>query len=208
MNTFLFLHIITGTIGLVCGLLIIFLRKADQKHQLLGKIYFYSLGFSMLFSFAFSVPKQDIFLFCIGVWTLYMIITGNRALKLKNNDSVSIYDYSFTGIMTIFGVLLIGYGIFQVVSHQAMSIVSFAFGLLSLLFVYNDIRLFRGRSRFKNPHHLAHIQKMMGSFISALTAFIVVNNTVLPGLIAWLLPTIVLTPLIVMWSRKWGIMKQ
>lgn len=205
MSIILLLHIVGGSIGLISGMFIIFLRKADQRHQILGKIFSYALGFSMLASFAISMPKKDIFLFCIGVWTLYMIVTGNRVLKLKNLEAVANIDYFLSGTMLVFGVSLIGYGILQLISQQSMSVVSILFGLISLFLVYNDIKLYRGQTNFKNAYQLAHIQKMMGSFIAALTAFIVVNNTMLPGLIAWLLPTMVLTPLIVMWSRKWAI---
>lgn len=205
MSIILLLHIVGGSIGLFSGMFIIFLRKADQRHQILGKIFSYALGFSMLASFAISMPKKDIFLFCIGVWTLYMIVTGNRVLKLKNLEAVAKIDYFLSGTMLVFGVSFIGYGILQLISQQSMSVVSILFGLISLFLVYNDIKLYRGQTNFKNACQLAHIQKMMGSFIAALTAFIVVNNTMLPGLIAWLLPTMVLTPLIVMWSRKWAI---
>jgi hypothetical protein len=43
---------------------------------------------------------------------------------------------------------------------------------------------------------------MLGSYIASVTAFLVVNNTILPPMIAWLLPTAAVTPLIVTWSRK------
>jgi hypothetical protein len=43
---------------------------------------------------------------------------------------------------------------------------------------------------------------MTGSYIASSTAFLVVNNTILPGIIAWLIPTVLLVPLIIMWSRK------
>lgn len=205
MSIILLLHVVGGSIGLISGMFIIFLRKADQRHQILGKIFSYALGFSMLASFDISMPKKDIFLFCIGVWTLYMIVTGNRVLKLKNLEAVAKIDYFLSGTMLVFGVSLMGYGILQLISQQSMSVVSILFGLISLFLVYNDIKLYRGQTNFKNAYQLAHIQKMTGSFIAALTAFIVVNNTMLPGLIAWLLPTMVLTPLIVMWSRKWAI---
>ena len=46
---------------------------------------------------------------------------------------------------------------------------------------------------------------MMGSYIAAMTAFIVVNNTILPEIVAWLLPTVIVTPLIIKWSRKYKI---
>jgi len=53
---------------------------------------------------------------------------------------------------------------------------------------------------------------MTGSYIAALTGFIVVNaNYVavqIPDIIYWLLPTLLLTPLIIKWSEKYEVIKK
>ena len=58
---------------------------------------------------------------------------------------------------------------------------------------------------------LAHLQRMTGSYIAACTAFLVVNldkvKIPIPPVIAWLLPTMILTPLIIKWSRERGHIK-
>jgi len=80
------------------------------------------------------------------------------------------------------------------------------FGLLGLLFVRQDFQNYRGKAKAKNYWLLAHLQRMTGAFIAALTAFLVVNAQHLPnqipGFIYWLLPTLIFTPLIISWSRK------
>ena len=52
---------------------------------------------------------------------------------------------------------------------------------------------------------------MTGAFIAALTAFLVVNANYLPEqspeILYWLLPTIVFTPLIIIWRRKFEVKK-
>jgi type IV secretory pathway component VirB8 len=46
---------------------------------------------------------------------------------------------------------------------------------------------------------------MIGAYIASITAFLVVNNTILPGVVAWLLPTAVLVPVLIKWSRKYAV---
>ncbi|MEJ7684882.1 MAG: hypothetical protein WKG06_44950 [Segetibacter sp.] len=46
---------------------------------------------------------------------------------------------------------------------------------------------------------------MTGSYVASATAFLVVNNKILPNIIAWLLPTIIIVPLIVSWTRKYKV---
>jgi hypothetical protein len=51
---------------------------------------------------------------------------------------------------------------------------------------------------------------MIGAYISALTAFLVVNlhGDYIPGFVAWLLPTALLVPFIVRWSRQYSKLKR
>ena len=202
MSILLYIHIILVIIGLIAGILIILLKKGDKRHQLTGKIFSYALGISMLGSFPISIAKENTFLFCIGIWTLYMIITGNRSLKITNTKMVSKIDWLITILMLFFGVLLLANGLSSFHSGLGLPIVSSVFAWISFFFVWTDIRFFNGKMTAINAPKLIHIQRMMGAFIASVTAFIVVNNTILPGLVAWLLPTLVFTPLIIRWSRK------
>jgi hypothetical protein len=107
--------------------------------------------------------------------------------------------------MLIFGVGFVALGTYYLVHSRYFGAVLLVFGSISLLFVYQDYTNFKGRSRVKNYWLTTHIQRMTGSYIASVTAFLVVNNTLIPGIIAWLLPTFLLVPLIIKWSRKHGI---
>jgi len=48
---------------------------------------------------------------------------------------------------------------------------------------------------------------MMGSYIAAVTAFLLVNNEILPPVSVWLLPTVVIAPLITIWTRRYKVDK-
>lgn len=204
MNIILYTHIIFGTIGLLAGVCVILLKKGDKRHRFIGKIFSYTLGLSMLASFPISFYKENVFLFCIGMWTLYMIITGHRSLQITDIKRVTLMDWSITLTMLVFGILLLANGFYQISFGLGLPIVSMVFGSLSLVFVWTDFRFFKGKLKAQNAHQLVHIQRMMGAFIASLTAFVVVNNTMVPGLIAWLLPTVIFIPLIAKWSRQWA----
>jgi hypothetical protein len=76
------------------------------------------------------------------------------------------------------------------------------------MFALQDFKNFRNKSKVKNFWLTTHIQRMTGSYIASATAFLVVNNTILLGVISWLLPTAILTPLIVIWVRKYQVLNQ
>jgi hypothetical protein len=47
-----------------------------------------------------------------------------------------------------------------------------------------------------------HIQRMAGAWIASLTAFAVVNLTMLPDPVVWLGPTVLVSPLVTYWTRR------
>jgi uncharacterized membrane protein len=200
----LLLHIFSGTLGLITGTIILFLRKGDQRHKLLGRVFGISLALSMLLSFPFSILHKNYFLFSIGVWTLYMIVTAYRFLHIKSRDEVRPLDWLPTLVMIVFGLALLYIGGINLLKRNSFGWVAMVFGAISLMFVLSDFRFLRASNRKKKAHLLMHIQRMMGAYIASLTAFLVVNNSFLPGVLAWLLPSLIITPLIFVWSRKYG----
>jgi uncharacterized membrane protein len=204
-NFLLIIHIFLGGTGLLLGIFAMFSKKGDKRHKLIGNIYYCSMLGTGLIAMILSYLHPSQFLFIIAVFTLYMILTGKRYLKKKKISDVKKIDWLLTLTMFIFGTAFIGLGANGIVKNNYFGIVLVVFGGLSLLFVYQDYRNFKGQSSIKNFWLTTHLQRMVGSFIAAFTAFIVVNNTFLPEIVAWLLPIFALVPLIIIWRRKYQI---
>ena len=108
--------------------------------------------------------------------------------------------------MLLFGLAFIAFGIKLFLQQEKFGIVFVVFGFISLRFMYTDWQNYTGKAKEKNYWLLAHLQRMTGAYIASLTAFLVVNK-ILPGIIVWLLPTVILTPLIIVWTRKYRVGK-
>lgn len=199
----LMLHILAGGTSLLLGAVLLILKKGDVRHKTLGKIYYYSMLMTAFSALVMSCIHFSYFLFIIGVFTSYMVLTGKRALKLKQLKDVRTIDWIFTLTMLLFGLAFVSIGAYLIFGGSSFGSVMLVFGGISLIFVYQDYSNFRGTSSVVNFWLVAHLQRMIGSYIASATAFLVVNNTFLPGIVAWLLPTILLVPLIVIWSRKY-----
>jgi len=202
-NTLLVFHIAGGSIGLLTGSIVMMLKKGDKNHVRLGNIYFYSLLLSAIVSFPMSFLHSNWFLFIVGVFTSYMLLTGRSYLGKRTSAEVKVTDWILAGTMLLFGLGFLGIGLLNVFKGVYFGIVLIVFGAISLSFVLQDWANFTGRARVKNFWLTTHLQRMIGSYIASATAFIVVNNHVIPGVVAWLLPTIVLTPLIGIWTKKY-----
>jgi len=201
-NILLIIHVTGGSISLLLGSYILSTKKGDQRHKKIGKVFFYTMLTSALVSLPMSYLHSNYFLFIIGVFTIYMVLSGKRYLAIKTPEQVSIYDWLLSAMMLIFGLLFILFGIIQLVKGVFFGVVFMVFGIIALSFVLQDYTNFRGKSKIKNTWLTSHLQRMTGSYIATSTAFLVVNNTILPPVLAWMMPTIILTPLIVIWSKK------
>ena len=206
-NTLLYIHIAGGGISLLLGFIILCLKKGDKIHKNIGNIYFYALLTASVFAIPMSYLHPNYFLFIISVFTIYMLLTGKRYLQKKSIINVTNTDWLLTVLMAVCGTAFIGSGILHIMKFNSFGIVFIVFGSISYLFVYQDKINFTGQSTIKNFFLITHLQRFIGSYIASTTAFLVVNNKVLPGVIAWLLPTILIVPLIIKWTRKYKVVK-
>jgi uncharacterized membrane protein len=201
-------HILGGTVGLTCGLINIVRKKGDKTHKLVGKGFLYGMLTAGFMSFALSILHPNPFLFMVGILTIFLVGTGQRYLSLKNlgNGQKPLFiDWVLTIMMLVTGIAFVGIGINNVIHGNNFGIVFIAFGGLGLRNVKSDFNYYRGIIDFKNYWLLQHIGRMSGGFIASVTAVLVVNGkyfAFIPDILLWLLPTILIVPLIVYWSRK------
>ncbi|MDZ4746997.1 MAG: hypothetical protein SH808_00805 [Saprospiraceae bacterium] len=208
---FLIVHIVNGATGLIAGTINLIRRKGDLWHKRIGVVFAYSMNIAGISAIVLSILNPNYFLTIVGVFTIYMVSTAYRYIRLRlteiDNDPKN-FDWFLTVCMGIAGLLFVGLGALTLFKANTFGIVYIVFGCIGLLFVRADIKNYRGKARQRNYWLLAHLQRMTGGYIAALTAFLVVNAdnfpSIIPGLVLWLLPTAVLTPLIIIWSRKYS----
>lgn len=211
-KTFLVLHIIGGSVGLITGTINLVCKKGDKNHKLVGKIFAFSMLTAGLSSFILSIILQNYFLFMIGVFTIYLVGTGYRYIYLKmlgSDQTPTILDWIITTMMLLAGFTFIGLGIYKIFLLDNFGIVFIVFGILGLRLVKTDFINYKGKFKTKNYWLIAHLKRMTGGYIAAITAFLVVNSKyspiVLPSVLIWLLPTAILTPLIISWTKKYKV---
>lgn len=202
------IHIAAGTVGLLSGTFILIRPKGDQQHKLVGKVFAVGMLIASIVALIISLMHSNYFLFIVGVFTIYLVGTGWRYLQLKQlnkEQTPKIIDWLLLIGMAIFAVLFVIFGACLFGKSNNFGIVLFSFGMISSLMVLSDLKTFQGKIKYKNYWLLLHLQRMIGAYIASFTAFLVVNNQYLPPILAWLLPTIIFTPLIIFWSRQYSI---
>ena len=196
-------HAMFGGIGLITGIGSIIVKKGSTIHKRMGKLFSIGMITSSLISIPISwMPNhENLFLFLIGLFTIYLVLAGNRALTFKTKEKADWIDKIISGSMLIFSLLMVIMGVYGVLNSVSISILYLFFGGFGLFLTIKDFRFFNNLNKEKNAWLIAHIGKMIGAFIASITAFIIAGLGI-GSLIAWTLPTILGTIYILYWKRK------
>ncbi len=200
------IHIITGVFALLSGPVAMFNQDGGQLHRQSGKIYFWSMTVIFATSIILSIYRGNIFLFLIGIFSMHLVLTGYRALKLKmlhRGQKAARIDWFILVLSGIagLGLCLMGAWLWSGKGNN-FGLVPIVFGAVMLSGVRQDYKRFTVPPKEKNHWLLKHIGSMMGGYIATVTAFCVNNIHTNPAFISWLLPTVILTPVIMMTTRK------
>ena len=202
VRAILITHVLAGSIALLCGMIAIIFRNKVKWHKPFGKVYFWCMTIIFFSSTVMSVYHSNIFLLCVGFFTYYSALTAYRSLKLKKlhlDQKPGWFDWI---IEIVFGIIHIGFVTFAITllfkEHYTGGTISLVFGSIGLRSNISTIKRLRKNLEYKNYWLLAHIGGMLGSYIGALTAFLVnnVRGGQVPNIVLWLGPTVIIVPLI------------
>lgn len=201
----IYIHAFFGGIGLITGIGTILLKKGSPNHKKLGRWFSWSMIISSLISLVIARMPGHInnFLFLIGIFTIYMVLAGNRALTFKSvkKTKANLRDKLVSGAMVFSGILMILFGIIGLIQSQSQGVLFIFFGLFGLFMPYSDFRLFATTLQNRKLWLMNHLSRMLGALIASVTAFLVAAMKY-DNLLAWMLPTLTGTVYIVYWIRK------
>ena len=175
-------------------------RKGKAWHKRSGKIFFYAMLTSALLALVIAVLPGHFspFLFSIGVFTTYLLLSGYGALRYR----LASYNPR-TGRIISIAMLVCAAGMVMVplLVNGELDVVLAVFGGIGLAFALRDLRLYGRPERLRQAWLKQHIGKMTGAYIASVTAFLVVNEF-MPHYLNWLLPTVLGSLYIAYWSRR------
>ncbi|WP_281637996.1 hypothetical protein [Flavobacterium marginilacus] len=201
----IYIHAFFGGIGLITGIGNIIVKKGQKLHKKMGKLFSIGMITSSLLSLpiCFMPKHQNLFLFLIGIFTIYLVTSGNRALTFKSKSKVKadLTDRLISGTMLFLSIIMILIGIYCVLNTITNGVLFAFFGGFGLFMTIKDFIFFKNFAKTKNSWLTKHIGKMVGALIASITAFIVAGLG-LGNLITWITPSIIGTLYIIYWNRK------
>lgn len=202
-------HIAAGFVSLVVAPLAMLTAKGGDWHRRWGKTFFYGMSVVAVTAIIMGVLTTNWLMAMVAVFSFQMIASGYRALYLKRlheGQRPAGMDKLIMGAAILVNGGLFMWGLIHLfLGHrQGTPIIFLVFGAIGLLFVWRDFQRFYKTNHDKREWLYAHMSGFLGGYIATVSAFSAVNLGVIkPMWLQWLWPTIIGTPLIVIWVRSY-----
>ncbi len=201
--TLIYIHAFFGGIGLLSGLVSIIGKKGRFYHKKAGLIFSITMFVSALIAIPITLlPKhENLLLHLLSIFTIYLVISGNRVLRFKKHHSLGIVDIVTTSFMGLVFMGMIGVGIHHYIEELPKSTLFFFFGGFGIMATVRDITLFKTFKTNPTAYLSNHIGKMSGAYGAAVTAFLLaaLNSSTLW---VWITPSVITLLFVTFWRRK------
>ena len=135
MGILLSIHILAGTIALLCAALAISSEKGKKFHVLSGRTYFWSMVGIFLTAIPMSIINSNIFLFLIAIFSFYLAFAGVRFAKNRKSIATTI-DWIAVSLMILSGLGMWALAVIYFINDNSQYITLFVFGFIALALGY------------------------------------------------------------------------
>jgi len=204
MEYLLPIHILAGTIALLAAAFAICSEKGKKIHITAGKTYYWGMVGIFLTALPMSIINKEISLFLVAFFSFYLAFAGRRFAQNRTGVASRI-DWIAVGLMIVTGIGMWLLAIFYFIDSNSDYIVLFFFGFISIVLGYTDYKTHKHQEATGKKRIARHLSNMLAGTIAVVTAVLVVNVDIEPQWLPWILPTVILVPVISWWN--WKIMK-
>ena len=200
-KTLLVIHIFAGVIALLSAALALSTEKGKKFHVLSGKSYFWAMVLIFLTAIPMSILNSNVFLFLVAIFSFYLAFSGMRFARNRKGIPTRL-DLIAVNFMFLSGAGMWILAIIFFINNNSQFITLIVFGFLALFLGYGDFQTFKNQTAIGKERIAKHLTNMMGGTIAVVTAVLVVNPPSNPEWVWWILPTVLITPIIFWWNKK------
>ena len=201
MQILLPIHILAGTIALLCAALAVSSAKGKKFHVLAGRTYFWCMTAIFLTAIPMSVITSNLFLFLIAFFSFYLAFAGIRFARNRKGIATT-SDWIAVGLMLLSGVGMWILAAIYFMNNNSQYIPLLVFGFLAIVLGYGDFKSHKNKTAIGKERIVRHLVSMIAGTIAVITAVLVVNVKIEPVWIWWVLPTVLIFPVIIWWRIK------
>lgn len=188
-------HVTAGFTALVVAPVAMMVRKGSGVHKRWGRVYFWAMFAIFVTALGLLVVRPNLFLTFISVLSFYGAFSGVRSLRRKRPASgqrptwldwgAAVGALAAGSGFVLWGGLTLS-GLWQAAMPSAFSLLGIAFGVVLGKDAWHDLTSFRRPNPDPRWWWTYHLERMVGSYLAAVTAFLVQNvGPLLPDTFVW-----------------------
>ncbi|MGP6158177.1 MAG: hypothetical protein ACLPYS_11850 [Vulcanimicrobiaceae bacterium] len=193
MHLITLLHVVAGSVALIVAPAALLVPKGKGWHRRWGIAFSWAMVFVLCSAAFMWQAKGHVFLVPLGLVSAYLIFSGWRSIArrrrgYREGGANLALDLGAAVLTTACGLTLLAMAATAASPlMHALVPVLVGLGMISLAFALNDVLGFAS-PRLKMGWLLSHLSGMIAAYISAITAFIVINAHGVPMTIRWAVP--------------------
>ena len=174
MDILLVIHVLAGTIALLCSAIAVSSEKGKKFHVLSGRTYFWCMVGIFLTAIPMSIINSNIFLFLIAIFSFYLAFAGMRFAKNRKGIATTI-DYIAVSLMILSGLGMWVLAVIYFINENSQYITLLVFGFIALALGCADYISHKNKAAIGKERIAKHLTNMMAGTIAVITAVLVVN---------------------------------
>ena len=198
--TVLAIHIAAGSTSLAMAGVALVTAKGGRLHVLAGRVYAVGMTVVFLTAVPLAFLGGSTFLFLIALFSFYLVFAGWRFARNRQRRAHPV-DWVAVAAIGITGLAMWGYAVVIALNGSSQWVTLLVFGAIAIALGLADAR-FHWTQPGGQRRVSRHLTNMMAGTIATITAVTVVNVDMDPVWVPWILPTVVITPLIVWWNVR------
>lgn len=187
------LHVFFGTLALVVAPAAFAMAKGSAWHRRLGFAFILAMAL-VLFSAGFLwQAKGHEFLLPLGAVSGYLVFNGYRAIARRRRRVPDPFE-DRVDLLAAGVAVLAAFGIVYLAATASTALMLgirpalVGIGIIAIAFAGNDALGFTA-PRMRTGWLLQHLAGMVGAYVSAVTAFVVINAHDVPMMLRWAVPS-------------------
>ena len=195
------LHIAAGSVALAAAAVALLTAKGEAHHVRAGRVYAAAMALVCASAGPLALLGSDVVLLLVAVFSFYLVFAGWRFARNASGRPRPV-DRTAAALMGLTGLGMWAYGIVLFLRGDPQWVTLGVFGFIAAALGAVDLRYHRSPARSGRQRIARHLTNMLAGTIATVTAVVVVNVDTRPVWLAWILPTLLITPLIVWWNRR------
>lgn len=197
----LVIHIVAGVVALSTAFVAVVTTKGGVNHVRAGRVYAAAMTLVACTALPLAMLGADVLLSLIAVFSFYLVFAGWRFARNRDGHPQPV-DWAAVAVMGLTGLGMWGYGAALFVWGNSQWVTMGLLGTIAVAMGVADARFHHARRGTGKRRIARHLTNMLAGTIATVTAVVVVNIDTRPVWLAWILPTVLMTPVIVWWNVR------